>query len=108
MEAAGATVLTMEHFGSYQGDWWAKVLYNGTTGWVHGCFGSCSGCDAFEAEFGWHDEDKPDYQQRLSDFGKLYLNDLYTQKEAEKIASRASNWDHEAEHMLKFIKDNKI
>ena len=53
LEAAGATVHAFEFFGSYQGDWWAKVTYNGETGWVHGSYGSCSGCDAFEAEFGF-------------------------------------------------------
>jgi len=51
MEAAGATVLAYESFGSYQGDWFALVVYGGKTFWVHGSYGSCSGCDAFCAEF---------------------------------------------------------
>ena len=51
MEAAGAEVLAYEEFGSYQGDWWAKVGYQGREYWVHGTFGSCSGCDAFQSEF---------------------------------------------------------
>jgi len=51
LEAAGAQVLASQTFGSYQGDWFAKVNYNGSTAWVHGCYGSCSGCDAFCAEF---------------------------------------------------------
>lgn len=59
LEAAGATVHAMENFGSYQGDWQAKVTYDEKTGWIQGCFGSCSGCDAFEGEIGWlADEEK--------------------------------------------------
>ena len=52
LEAAGAIVHAYEEFGSYQGDWFALVTYKGKTGWVHGYFGSCEGCDAFRAEFG--------------------------------------------------------
>lgn len=51
LESAGAVVHAYEEFGSYQGDWYAKVTHNGVTGWVSGSFGSCSGCDAWEAEF---------------------------------------------------------
>lgn len=52
LQAAGAEVLEFEQFGSYQGDWWAKVRYKDELGWVQGSYGSCSGCDAFESEFG--------------------------------------------------------
>lgn len=51
LELAGATVHIFQEFGSYQGDWWARVTYNGVTGWVTGSYGSCSGCDAFHGEF---------------------------------------------------------
>ena len=51
MEFAGAEVLEYQSFGSYQGDWFAKVLFEGKIGWVHGSYGSCSHCDAFESEF---------------------------------------------------------
>ena len=44
LEAAGAKILQFKSFGSYQGDWWAKVEYNGEIGWVAGSYGSCSGC----------------------------------------------------------------
>ena len=109
MEAAGAEVLTFECFGSYQGDWWALVHYQNKKGWVHGCFGSCSGCDAFEAEFGWFDkEEDPDYIERLIRFGKAYLEDLYTQEEAEKRASEHLSWDLEAAEVLAFLKKNAI
>lgn len=55
LEAAGAVVHAFEEFGSYQGDWFAKVTHNGVTGWVTGSFGSCSGCDAWSAEFDCYD-----------------------------------------------------
>jgi hypothetical protein len=104
LKAAGAEVHTFESFGTYQGDWWAKVTYKGKTGWVHGWFGSCSGCDAFEAEFGWDDPTN----EQLATFGVQYLDELWTQEEAEKDASEDLSWDMDAKDMLEFIKQNKI
>lgn len=88
LEAAGAEVLVFEQFGSYQGDWLARVLYEGQELYINGSYGSCSGCDAFEAEFGFDEQkcnvhiyqyDSPDcteckaaYQQKLADFGRRY------------------------------------
>src|SRR6185312_7049306 len=74
MEAAGAVVHAYEEFGDYQGSWYAKVTYQGETGWVEGAYGSCSGCDAFEAEFGYsYEPEENDYQDRLKLFGESYL-----------------------------------
>lgn len=104
LEAAGAIVLAYEEFGSWQGDWLAKVEYNGKIGWIHDYFGSCSGCDAFEAEFGWKD---PTYEE-LAEFGRRYLENLLSQEEIEKEVASDYDWDLEAESMLKFVKDNAI
>ena len=128
LSAAGAEVLDFEQFGSYQGDWWAKVRYEGKESWVNGAFGSCSGCDSFEAEFGWDEghceahkyDDKGSvgchqcaeaaelYEKRLADFGRGFLSDLRTQEEAEAEASRNIEWDHDAEKMLSWIKDHAL
>lgn len=134
LEAAGANVLQFETFGSYQGDWWAKVVYNGQTGWIYGSYGSCSGCDAFEAEVGyldrpierdgkyyadnWHmgnEIPKEDYDhllqevnKKLANFGHPYLNDMLTQEEAEAKASENIEWDMDAEAAVKFIRENAI
>lgn len=127
MEAAGAEVLAYQEFGSYQGDWWAKVSFEGSTFWVHGAYGSCSGCDAFQAEFNYCDEAceehrydypppdnctkceaaKADHQSRLAAFGLSYLTgNEHTQAEAEK-ENEPSDWDpHEEE--LTFLKNNAI
>lgn len=113
MEAAGAEVLAFQEFGSYQGDWWALVKYEGESGWVHGYYGSCSGCDAFQGEFDYSDQDqcsdhkyeypKPEsctecdkakivYQEKLAAFGKSYVfGGIMTQAEAEK-ESREYDW----------------
>lgn len=77
-------------------------------GWVTGEYGSCSGCDAFEAEFGWDAEKDPDYQSKLADFGRSYLDDMLTQEKAEKSASKNISWDSDAEKMVKFIKENRL
>lgn len=73
LEATGAEVLEYEEFGSYQGEWLALVRVGGVLGVAEGSYGSCSGCDSFEAEFGWGDRDADDYQERLADFGNGYL-----------------------------------
>lgn len=64
--AAGADIKVFKEFGSYQGDWFA-ILNNGNV--VHGAYGSCSGCDAFQAEFDYDDKD----EEKLAAFGKSYL-----------------------------------
>lgn len=133
LEAAGAVVHVSEFFGSYQGDWWAKVTYEGTTGWVHGSFGSCSGCDALQAEFDYDDEPekkfkdwaeswkregqkntrwewqkaKTAFQKRYADFGRSYLGGLMTQEEAEAEAGKHLEWDSDAQQMLDFLRTNK-
>ena len=128
MALAGAKIHVFKEFGSYQGDWWAKVSYGPFNGWVHGSYGSCSGCDSFQAEFDCTDHEHSDYKyvsagnlsnyydknceecvklkDRLIDFGKGYLSYIYSQEEAEKEASRNIEWDDDATTMVKFIKDN--
>ena len=120
LKAAGIDVLLFKHFGSYQGDWWAKVVVGNETGWIHGSFGSCSECDAFQAEVGYEpfsSKDDPDlteeerrewedYDARLKQFGESYISSFVTKEEAIKIASVNLDWDHEAEGMVNFIKNN--
>lgn len=102
LKAAGAEVHIFEEFGDYQGSWYAKVTYQGKTGWVTGSYGSCSGCDSFQAEF---DYGKGHPEQYVS-FGKSYLDNILTNEEAIKEASENLSWDHEAEELVKFLKDN--
>lgn len=136
MEAAGAKVELYEQFGSYQGDWWARVEYEGRRGWVTGSYGSCSGCDSFQAEFDDYGEDgkcathrwmydeelaaktsagclecqqaKEFYDQRLAAFGKSYLDPLLTQEEAEERARTHASWSAEDKEMLDYLQKNKI
>lgn len=125
IEMAGAKILALEEFGSYQGDWWAKVEYDGKQGWVNGSYGSCSGCDAFESEFAfsshefneeYHDiyddefsNECPECEKiklRMIEFGKEYLDFIMSQDEAEKQASENLDWDMDAKEMVDFIKRN--
>jgi len=73
LEAAGCEVLEYEYTGSHQGDWYALVRYEGEVGVVTGSYGSCSHCDAFEAEFDWDDDKLDNYQERIKAFGEGYL-----------------------------------
>jgi hypothetical protein len=125
LEAAGATVLAFEQFGSYQGDWLAKVVYNGETGYVAGSYGSCSGCDAFEGEFGYDEREecqehrymdngepcaecsamKEAYQTKLAAFGRDYLT-LVSKEELQKQFGKQSEWDMGSEDVLKWLEQN--
>ena len=132
LEKAGANVLDFKYFGSYQGDWLAFVEYKGEKGIVQGSYGSCSHCDSFESEFGyseqpeikdgkfykngntWNDDNActeeeyneavEEYEERLSDFGKTYLEsngkpDLYSLEHYEQRLSRldSDDWFNEEE-----------
>ena len=126
MEKAGAIVESFREFGSYEGSWLAKVNYNGIYGWVKGDFGSCSYCDAFEAEFGnaicdvhmySGNTDTNDceecktleesYEPRLSNFGKRYLENIYSQEELEETIKDCI-YGIDDEEMLQYVIDNCI
>lgn len=122
LEKAGAKVLDFQEFGSYQGTWLAFVEYNGEKGIVEGSYGSCSSCDAFQAEFNycgtpeisdgkfyksgrtWDEDDEcteeeykaalEAYDQRLVEFGKQYLEPLYDKAHYELMLSKleTDNW----------------
>lgn len=94
LEAAGAIVHAYEHFGDWQGSWYAYVTYKGQTGFTGGSYGSCSGCDAFEGEFGYDAEDSDDYEERLADFGRGYLDgQLWTSGELLARLTPEAEWD---------------
>lgn len=127
LEDAGAQVLAFEQFGDYQGSWFAKVSYDGSEFWVVGGYGSCSGCDALEAEFGYGNaercgEHKYSYgevpgcaacakQQEIAatawiDFGKSYLTDRRSASELIEEYEKNKDWDSDANSIIEFIKAN--
>jgi hypothetical protein len=104
LEAAGATILEFESFGSWQGEWVALVEYRGERGWVQGSFGSCSHCDSFEAEFGWDDEEQDDYQERLASFGQSYLDGLQTTQAVVAYFDRSAEWDEDSQEAATWVR----
>jgi hypothetical protein len=113
MTAAGATVHESKSFGDYQGTTIARVTFEGTTGFVVFSFGSCSYCDAWQAEFGYGDEpycdehwtdeqalgcedcatDKAKYTPRFIAFGQSYLKRLATAAEVLAEYPVDPEWD---------------
>lgn len=138
LETAGAVVHAFEEFGSYQGDWIAKVTYNGETGWVQGSYGSCSVCDALQDEIGewgptqvgearwgyfpdpasdqgtsWMRRDATEddvnaFRIKLAAFGATYLDPLLTQAQIEAYVRRNEKWDSGAAEMIAFVEKNSI
>lgn len=120
LQAAGANVIGIHYAGSYQGTWGAVVEYQGKKGLVTGNYGSCSMCDAFQAEFEqlmWgsdvisydsetgeytkdygdvvctkeeYDAQEAENQQKLSDFGKRYLHVIQDKWDVENQLNHLS------------------
>lgn len=128
LEAAGAKVINYQDFGDYQGSWYAAVEYEDKTFWVVGYYGSCSGCDSFQAEFDYGEDDEgcdmhkyspekdcemcilreKEYNERLALFGRSYLDDPLTQQQVEEMAAKNLDWDMEAEELLDWLQCNSI
>ena len=104
LEEAGAIVHAFQDFGSYQGDWLAKVTYKGKTGWIKDYYGSCSGCDAFESESGYEDRTKEDWHEFSIKFAKDYLEDIRTYEEVLKSCEKDIEWDMDAKEMVDWLK----
>ena len=97
-------VYCYREFGSYQGDWFAKVKYRNNICWIHGWFGSCSGCDWLQ---GRHDITDPSKIRQSFITEYLEPSMILSQEEAEKEASKNIEWDCDAEEALEFIKTHR-
>lgn len=128
-ERAGAEILANQEFGDWQGTGLTKVNYKGKVGWIEYAYGSCSGCDAYEAELGYcwdeacdahrysFDQDCDDCQVRAEDYRRAqvafalpYLETLYSQDEIEAAYAKRKTkytWDGEAERMYDFVVANR-
>jgi hypothetical protein len=112
LRAAGAEVLAYKYFGSYQGDWIAHVRYGGETFYISDCYGSCSACDALQADMGWEPyesdgpEAKADWERRLADFGARYLEPSERMTFEQVLTKASSNlgWDSDAQSMVDWLK----
>ena len=123
---AGAEVLAFKTFGSYQGDWIAKIKLNGEILWIHDYYGSCSGCDAFQSEVDieWHQHEdgktvwgidgfKEDCEAcqkmktQYADFGKKYFEDTVSYEKLLENVGKNIEWDYEAQEMVDWVKNNK-
>lgn len=113
LEMAGATILAFGRFGDYQGTWIAKVqLLDGTEAWVSGSYGSCSGCDAFEANFrdylSGNEKTDDQWRKELAEFGQGYLNNnTRTWDELMAEAQASADWDLDADEIIEFLNTHK-
>jgi hypothetical protein len=104
LKAAGVEVIDACEFGDYEGSWYAVVKYNNQYLMVEGSYGSCSGCDAFLAEFGYIDYNEEKYKRKLIEFGKGYLVQGCDLKKAIENAEKDCEWDIDSEQKLKWLK----
>jgi len=89
LEKAGCKILAFEEFGSYQGTWLAFVEYNGQKGIVEGSYGSCSGCDAFQAEFDYGDEPTEENGKYYKSYRTWDEDEECTKEEFEELKNVA-------------------
>lgn len=109
----GVKVLDYLESGDYQGQWWMHIEFpNGERYFIHDYYGSCSGCDAFQgegiSEYNYATSERvenPAYAHQLRDFGRQYLQDCMTGEQAIAEASKNLSWDHDAEAMVNWIKE---
>jgi hypothetical protein len=87
----GVTVEWCHYVGSYQGRLIAKLKVEGLDGprYVLDHYGSCSGCDAWEAEMGC--EDPP--LEKLISFGRPFVDAALTLNEVlEELLPKPNRW----------------
>lgn len=110
LEACGVTVKEFKEFGSYQGTWLAILSDNRI---VEGSYGSCSGCDAFQAEFDWGSDEivKQENGKYYKDNYSWDEENLITEEEAleinqkltEKLKAFGQSYLNEAQSMKEFL-----
>ena len=106
LEIGGAKVLAFNSFGTYQGDWYAKIEFNGKQGWVHGYYGTCEYCDAFDSEVGY--SDKEGYEKKkVVKLAASYLSEIKTYEEVLAIAQKDASWDLDAKKAIEFIQKHR-
>lgn len=93
LRAAGAVVHDWRAFGTWQGDIWAHVTFDGRTGFVSIGYGSCSGCDPWEMEFCCDDPT----DEQIAEFGRQYLDEILDGDAALAEAEFYTAWDVEAD-----------
>lgn len=107
LSSAGATVISFGEFGDYQGTWLAYVHYKGQLGWIMSNYGSCSGCDAYQAEFEGSYDKLIDQEERMIKFGQSYLHNIITTEELMKELQDQYDWSECAVSYTTFIENAK-
>ena len=130
LKAAGAEILDFKMVGSYQGRWAAKIVVNGQEGYVFGFYGSCSGCDSWQAEceslLPWDHKHGEEYvfssdimdnstecpecneaRNKIASFGRAYLSPLYSREQAVEIETADAEWSDDAKELYEWITGEK-
>jgi hypothetical protein len=103
----GVTIEWFEYFGSCQGRMACKFKKDGEEKpqYIIDWYGSCSGCDSFEAEFSFGSEPT---QKQLADFGQSYVDASVSLEQAiEMLIQPPGEWQDEddTEIVKRILKD---
>jgi hypothetical protein len=103
----GVVVEWSHYLGSYQGRLICKLTVAGDEGprYVWDYYGSCSGCDSYEAEFGFRYGDNEPTPEELAAFGKPYVDAALTLEEVlTELTPKPGDWyDIECKEALDFV-----
>lgn len=103
----GVTEVKAEYYGSYQGEFLCSIIKDGEYLLIHDWYGSCSGCDAFEAELGHGDVARED----AINFAESYINSAIPRhKMIEFLEKEVSDdsWCTEKKEMLQDLEGGKF
>jgi len=113
LSVAGYAVHRYQSFGSYQGEWVAEVEKDGDRFWIKSYYGSCSGCDHFEANCSteYADDYSEDYGYPLDDVLRVASDTVDDRVEFSEIVEwidESSEWDCEADEAREWLKQQGL
>lgn len=107
LKAAGATIHAVEYFGTYQGRLVAHVTVDGIEGFISIDYGSCAGCDTYEAFTIGFDWDKGPDEAALAKFGENLIENFETREQMLASLEEDREWDSDAVLAIKWVKEQK-
>ena len=97
----GVSNVKAQYFGSYQGQFLCSFEKDGEMWFLWDYYGSCSGCDSFEAEFGYRDDVT---DEKVVEFARSYVESACPKGQLVARLEKEPLYLHEAQEALVALK----